>query len=126
MEWRDPEVWGPCTWKDEATFTKMDKVTGLGENDQSSFVRLILDSTPQTSAEKDEPLETWTLACTQSSGSGPKADRDLAEECRSDPWASGLHHQRGCSQPQLQNHCEARVRDLRKGSGRPGTRLVHN
>ena len=70
-------------------------MTGLGDNDQRSFVRLILDSTPQTSAEEDEPLETWTLACTQSSGSGPEGDCDLAEECRSDPWASGLGPQQG-------------------------------
>lgn len=79
---REPEFWGPNTWKDEAAFTS-GQGGRMGDNDQSSSVRVIPDSIPQTLAE-DGPLETWKLACTQGFGSGPEGDRDLAEGYRPD------------------------------------------
>ena len=68
---KDPEVWGPSTWNDEAVLSEMEKMAGLGNNDQNSSVRVILSSVHPTSAE-DGLLETWKLACTHSLGSGPE------------------------------------------------------
>ena len=50
---KDPEVWGPSTWNDEAVLTKMERMAGLGNNDQNSSVRVILSSVHPTSAEMD-------------------------------------------------------------------------
>ena len=30
---KDPEVWGPSTWNDEAILTEMERTAGLGNND---------------------------------------------------------------------------------------------
>lgn len=49
---REPEFWGPNTWKDEAAFTS-GQGGRMGDNDQSSSVRVIPDSIPQTLAKMD-------------------------------------------------------------------------
>lgn len=71
-KWREPLKFGaPSTWKDEATFTKADQVADLSDNDQNSFIRIILDSTPQLSAEEDKPQETWNWLVPRALGQGP-------------------------------------------------------
>ena len=35
---KDPEVWGPSTWNDEAVLSKMERMAGLGNSDQNSSV----------------------------------------------------------------------------------------